>query len=159
MTAQSAPASTGGRSSKSGTPCPGTYSPRWSSSSVVFGAMRTFTPARCAVSTISSTAASSKSPSCRITSSGFASAIRSARLSPEIGVSEPTNSYASPPREVSSRVRVARLAPSPSSSARGRACSTRWSSVVNESYAARSRPITIVHVTNAVGIRPEVVKS
>jgi hypothetical protein len=47
--AQSVPASTGGRSSKSGTPCPGTYSPRCSKSSVVFGAIRTRTPLRCAV--------------------------------------------------------------------------------------------------------------
>ena len=70
FTTQSVPPSTGGRSSKSGIPWPGTYSPRWSSKSVVFGAIRTFTPARCAVSTISSTAASSKSPSFRITSSG-----------------------------------------------------------------------------------------
>ena len=44
LTAQSVPAKIGGRSSKSGTPWPGTYSPRSTSSSVVRGATRTFTP-------------------------------------------------------------------------------------------------------------------
>ena len=47
--AHCAPAKIGGRSSNSGTPCPGTYSPRSISSSVVRGATRTFTPRRCAV--------------------------------------------------------------------------------------------------------------
>ena len=61
LTIQSAPASTGGRSSKSGAPWPGTYSPRCTSSSVVFGASRTRTPRLCAASTIASTRSSSRS--------------------------------------------------------------------------------------------------
>ena len=48
FTIQSSPANTGGRSSKSGTPWPATYSARWVSSSVVVGAIRTLTPQRCA---------------------------------------------------------------------------------------------------------------
>ena len=54
LTTQSRPAKTGGRNSKSGTPWPGTYSARCVSSSAVDGAMRTFTPARCASPTRSS---------------------------------------------------------------------------------------------------------
>ena len=46
--AQSAPAKIGGRSSNSGMPWPGTYSPRSIRSSVVRGATRTLTPRRCA---------------------------------------------------------------------------------------------------------------
>ena len=66
------PARIGGRSSKSGTPWPGTYSPRSISSSVVRGAMRTFTPRRCAASTISSSRLSSRPASATISSSSCA---------------------------------------------------------------------------------------
>ena len=43
--------------------------------------------------------------------------------------------------------------------ARARTRSSRCSSSVNDSYAARSSPIASADVTHAVGISPDVVKS
>ena len=70
LVAQSSPAKTGGRSSKSGTPWPGTYSTRCVRRSIVVGATRTFTPARFACSTRSSRSWSRTSTPLTISSSG-----------------------------------------------------------------------------------------
>ena len=132
FSAHSEPASTGGRNSNSGVPSPGMYSARCRRSSVVRGAIFTFTPKRWASSTSSRSSRSLKPPSVTIsswtscslrmrgTASRPPSTGRSAASPP--GETAPRNSYWMPLRpDPSERRNFASWLPSPTRTVRRRA--------------------------------------